>query len=102
MRAKMWRGGTFGIRVGKTNASKFFNKNCLVAQLDIDGTYFAFDLSKTFWTTCPEIRGASIGQWARRRGLHTWLYRHPPEVELTPLGENRFKLSVEYPPSTQV
>jgi hypothetical protein len=95
MRAKAWRGGVLGIRVGKANAIKFFDKNSPIAEVDIDGTYFPFALSETFWTTCPEIRGASIGQWLRTRGLDVWLYRHPPEVELIPLGKNRFKLSDE-------
>lgn len=93
MRGKVWKGGTFGIRVGKANARQFFDINQPVVEVEIGGEWVRFLLSKTFSTTCPEIRGKSIGSWLRIRGLHSWIPWHPPEVELTPLGNNRFKLS---------
>ena len=93
MRGKVWIGGTFGIRVGKENAHRFFDVSRPIVKVEIDGKWVRFPLSKTFWTTCPEIRGASIRSWLRAHGLDTWAHGHPPKVELTPLGDNRFRLS---------
>lgn len=93
MRVTSWRGGTLGIRVGKANANKFFDRRRPMAEVEMDGKWVRFSLSETFWTTCPEIRGASICQWLRARALDTWMHGHPPEVELRPLGENCFRLS---------
>lgn len=93
MRATAWNGGTFGVRVGKANARRFFDPGHPIIQVEIDGTCVIFSLSETFWTTCPEIRGVPIRSWLQAHRLDAWLQRHPPAVELTPLGDNRYKLS---------
>lgn len=93
MRAICWRGGTLGIRVGKANAHRFFDRTWSIVEVEMDARSVPFPLSKNFWTTCPEIRGASIRSWLRAHGLDTWVHGHPPKVELTPLDGNRFRLS---------
>jgi hypothetical protein len=93
MRAKAWKGGAFGIRVGKANARRFFDATRPMVEVEIDGKWDRFLLSKTFWTGCPEIRGVPIRSWLRDHGLDSWPQRHPPEIELTPVGDNRFRLS---------
>ena len=92
MRATDWKGAVYGIRVGKANASRFFPRGCARVEVDLDGDTQSFRLSETFWTTCPEIRGAPIEQWLRAHGLAPWQSRRPPEVRLVPLGGNRFRL----------
>jgi hypothetical protein len=78
MRGKVWKGGTFGIRFGKANAHRFFDASRPVAEVEIDGKWVRFLLSKSFWTTCPEIRDKSISSWLRVRGLDSWPPYHPP------------------------
>jgi hypothetical protein len=96
MNAKAWKGGMFGISVGKANANAFFDRSLLSAAVEIDGTYFHFTLPETFWTTCPEIRGAVIGRWLKARGLDVWPRGKPSSVELIPVaGRNRFKLQAK-------
>jgi len=96
MKANGWqngKGGTYGIRVGAENASKYFDRAWTSIEVEIDGHRHSFALSEKFWATCPEFRGAAIGAWLRDNGLAPWPPREPPQVELTPVGENRFRLS---------
>lgn len=94
MQVVTWKGGTHGIRVGKENAQKFFDKSWASIQVKIDGTFHAFGLSPTFWTTCPEFRGGPIPRWLKSKGLHKWPRGNPHRLILKPLDENRFELSV--------
>lgn len=94
MEAKAWRGGTCGIRVGRQNAEKYFRRTWRNIEVDINGRFHSFKLSGTFWTTCPEVRGTVIEDWFKEQGLSPWPKGQPPNVELTPLGGNRFRLSV--------
>ena len=93
MKATVWRGGTYGIRVGRANARRYFQRDWNSIVLEIDGIEHTFPLTATFWTTCPEFRGKAIAQWLQQQGLVPWLKGHPPEVVLEPLGDNRFRLS---------
>jgi hypothetical protein len=93
MEAKARRGGTYGIRVGKENAERYFSKKWANIEVDIDGQFHSFGLSETFWKDCPEFRGAVIKHWLSKRALSPWPKGQPPKVELTPLGGNRFRLS---------
>lgn len=94
MKAKAWKGGTFGIRVGRGNARRFFVPKRRFVEIEMDGHLYSFHLSDTFWTTCPEVRGAAIAQWLRKHGHDRWPERRPPEFELTPIiVKRRFKLS---------
>jgi hypothetical protein len=94
MRASGWKGGTYGIRVGRENANKYFPKNWTEFFVEFDGRAHRYALKSTFWTTCPEFRGAEIGTWLRQNRLAPWPHGKPPSVELTPWGSNRFGLSI--------
>ena len=100
MEAKAWRGGTYGIRVGKQNAAKYFSKHWRNIEVDINGQFHSFKLSGTFWTTCPEFRGAPIEDWLRHQGLLPWPRGRPPKVELVPLGGSRLHLLVRPKPTS--
>ncbi len=92
MIVKAWKGGTYGISVGKPNARKYFSKDWDHIKVEIDGKFYRFKLSSTFWTTCPEFRGRPIPSWLRSQGLIPWPKGNPPEFELIPLENNRFRL----------
>jgi hypothetical protein len=97
MIVKAWRAATYGIRVGKPNARNYFRQHWDHIEVEIDGEFYSFKLSPTFWTTCPEIRGGPIPSWLGSQGLIPlpiipWPERNPPEFELIPLGDNKFRL----------
>jgi hypothetical protein len=87
-----WLGGTYGIHVGKENAQKWFSKEWTSIEVDVDNRFYSFSLSPTFWTTCPEFRGGPIPHWLEMQGLLSWPKRNPPQFELIPLEENKFRL----------
>jgi hypothetical protein len=94
MQVSAWKGGTYGIRVGKGNADSYFPKDWKgkTIAVEIGGQVFEFRLSETFWTTSPEFRGAPIKRWLAQKGLLSWPSGSPPGFELQPLGGNRFRL----------
>jgi hypothetical protein len=95
MTAKGWKGtGTYGVRVGISNAAQYFKRDWGSVEIEIDGELHTFPLAETFWTTCPEFRGRALSGWLLRRGLAPWPPRRPPALELTPIGGTRFRLSL--------
>lgn len=93
MKVSAWKGATYGIRVGKDNAQRFFSQSYPIIEVDIDGKVHSFRLRDTFWTTCPEFRGKAIEEWLRKNGLIPWARGEPPELRLIELGQNQFQLS---------
>jgi len=97
-----WKSGKFvagravalGVRVGRENAERSFDKNWSVILIEIESDTIPVKITKTFWTTCPELRSPAIGAWMRKNGLVPWPEGRPPEMQLTPLGTNRFRLDV--------
>lgn len=94
MKVSASKGATYGIRVGKADVSKYFPRSWKGKDLriNINGTYHRFNLSNTFWTSCPEIRGQPIGRWLSRNRHGSWPKGHPPKFTLIPLCGNRFRL----------
>jgi hypothetical protein len=93
MKATAWKGGSYGIRVGRSNAKKYFPRHWQDIEVTMGGNTYSFPLSATFWTTCPELRGAVIEAWLKSHSLIPWPKGSPPRVTLTPLGGRRFNLS---------
>jgi hypothetical protein len=94
MTATGWKGGSYGVRVGHSNAEKYFSKGWTSISVEIDRQLYEFPLSKkTFWTTCPEFRGNAIERWLLRHRLAPWPHGKPPRLVLTHLGGNLFRLS---------
>ena len=87
-----WQGGTYGIRVGKENAQKWFQKDWTNIEVEIDGRKYKFDLSPAFWTTCPVFTGGPIPRWLEMHGHLSWPKRNPPKFELIVIEGNRFRL----------
>ncbi len=92
MLVSTWKGGTYGIRVGKENALRYFDKSWENIYVKIGGQFYTFNLSSTFWTTCPEFRGGHIPVWLRKNNLHTWPKGRPHRLILKPLDGNHFEL----------
>ena len=94
MMATGWKGtGTYGVRVGKSNAAQYFKKSWSSVDIEIDGEVHNYPLFETFWTSCPEFLGGAVKNWLLRHRLAPWPPWKTPELILTPLGGNRFRLS---------
>ncbi len=92
MVVKGWKGGGYGIRVGRRNVRKHFVPDWKIIEVVIDGQPHIFHLTPTFWTTCPEFRSAVIEKWLKKKGLAPWPPGEPPELRLLNLHANRLKL----------
>lgn len=69
-----------GIRVGRPNVERFFDKHWDVAVIEIENEAIPVKITGTFWTTCPELRSPAIGTWLRKKGLVPWPKGRPPEM----------------------
>jgi hypothetical protein len=96
MRVRGWTNGTYGygVSVGRANANAYFPREWRDVELEVAGKVSRVRLTRTFWTTCPELRAGAIGRWLKHSGLTSWPVRRPPQLTLTPLGKNRFSLSI--------
>ena len=95
MRVTAWNDGGegYGIRVGEANRDRWFERGWTAIEVEIGGARHQFRLAASFWGEAPEFRGRQIGDWLRLQGLAYWPVGSPPALELTPLGDNRFRLA---------
>jgi len=85
--------GTYGIRVGKNDAREHFDRTWASVVIEVAGVSEEYPLAATFWTTCPEFRGRTIGAWLVREGFAPWPAQQSPELDLVSVGERRFRLA---------
>lgn len=97
-----WKSGEFltrravalGVRVGRENVERFFDKDWKVVLIKVDSETIPVNITKAFWNTYPELRSPAIGEWMRKKGLVPWPEGRPPEMQLIPSGGNRFRLEL--------
>ena len=100
MTVSVWKGGSagiHGIRVGRANRDRYFDRSWAEVEVEIDGTVHRFGLMPAFWNKCPEFRDRGepiIRIWLTAQGLISWPKVSPPQLTLEPLGRNRFRLSL--------
>lgn len=91
-----WRSATtYGIRVGAANRSRHFDRGWDEIEVTLDDGPHRFALTPGFWRHCPEFRDrgqAVIRAWLQRHKDLPWPHGHPPRMQLTALGGNRFRL----------
>ena len=86
-------GAGYGIRIRERDRKRHFDPDSTEVTVDLDGQEeVAVDLTPSFWRSCIELRSPRIGAWMLREGLAPWPTGHPPELELEPLGDARFRL----------
>jgi hypothetical protein len=98
-----WKNGNFllrrpvalGLRVRRKHAAQFFAKEWDSILIEMDGATVPVAITKTLWSSCPELRSSAIGAWLKKRGLVPWKKGKPPQMQLTPLEANRFRLDAD-------
>lgn len=97
MKVSGWKsgrsGGTFGLRIRKRDRDEFFNKTWRFASIDFDCDHVDIKITDGFWGDCPELRDPFVKVFLEKKGLVPWPKGHPPKMELTPFGGNRFRIS---------
>jgi len=97
MLATAWNNGgnQYGIRVGKVNRDRYFNRGWNLIEVDIEGKLYQFVLTSGFWRNCPEFRDSGqpiIQEWLTKHKILTWPKGEPPQVQLISLGNGKFRL----------
>jgi hypothetical protein len=86
-------GGGYGLRIMRGDRDRFFSRNWSSVTLEFpNGDTAVVSLSASFWGRCTELRSSSIGRWFINERAAPWPPRRPPAVELTPLGDGRFRV----------
>lgn len=101
MRATAWNNGShsasgagYGLRVSVDDRDRYFDKGWREVVFDLDGEGEATSpVSESFWRRCSELRSAEVGRWLRGRDLAPWPKGSPPNLEVQPVGGNRFVVS---------
>lgn len=83
----IWNNGAngWGIRIGPTNR-KYINKSQTEIKVELNGIEKKFNITNTFWTTCPEIRGKSIREWLKDSNINKQ-NKNDYEIILTKINE---------------
>jgi len=100
MRVTAWSNGRptptgagYGIRVTYADRATHFGAADSI-EVVVDGEVVPIKLSRTFWSTCPELRSSRIGAWLLREGLAPWPTRQPPALDLNVVEPgSRFRLT---------
>jgi hypothetical protein len=87
-------GGTFGIRVGRVDADKFFQHDSPNVVLDLGDKIVEIKLTDSFRRKCSELRGSALKDFFFDRGIVPWPKGKPPKIEIIPCGGNRFSVSL--------
>ena len=102
MRATGWNNGScsasgagYGLRVSREDRDRYFDATWEQALFHLDGeTVVIARLSPSFWRSCSELRSAELGKWFRHHGVAPWPKGRPPELEIRPMGGNRFSVDI--------
>lgn len=84
----------YGVRVQYDDRDRYFQRSWGSVEVVLDsGEAAEVSLSKTFWTTCPELKSTVIGRWMLKQRVIPWAKGKPPEFDLEPIGDRRFRLT---------
>ena len=99
-----WNNGRFianGSGYGVTVSGQFRDENLDVNWasifLHLDGEDEPVELAinnSVFWSKGRELRSGKIGKWLIKNGLATFDLENPPELVVTPMEGNHFKISL--------
>jgi hypothetical protein len=86
-------GAGYGVRIPYDDRDRYFQRSWGSVEVVLDdGRIVDISLSEKFWTTCPELRSSMIGRWMLDLGVIPWAKGKPPEFDLEPIGDRRFRL----------
>ncbi len=88
-------GAGYGVRVHYDDRDHYFQRHWGSVEVVLDdGEVVDVSLPETFWTTCPELKSSVIGRWMLNQRAIPWANGKPPQFNLEPLGDLRFRLAV--------
>ena len=87
-------GAGYGAPVPYNDRDRYFQRDRDFVEVALDtGEVAEVSLSETFWTTSPELRSSAIGRWMLDLGVIPRAKGKPPQFDLEPIGNRRFRLA---------
>ncbi|GLI45436.1 hypothetical protein [Methanoculleus bourgensis] len=87
-------GAGYGVRIPYDDRDRYFQRSWGSVEVVLDnGGVVDVSLPEKFWTTCPELKSAVIGRWMLKQRVIPWAKGKPPEFDLEPIGDRRFRLA---------
>jgi hypothetical protein len=81
-----------GVQVGADNVRRYFSKEAVVIELQLDHLRIQCYLGPDFWQDHPEIHDPRLGAWLESKHLHERPGRDPVPLAMIPDGKNSFRL----------
>jgi hypothetical protein len=81
-----------GLYVGAQNVQRYFPKNVLTIELQLDHLRIECGLPPLFWEGQPEIHDPRLCLWLESKHLQRKESRTPMPLDMTPAGEHSFTL----------
>jgi hypothetical protein len=81
-----------GLRVGATNARRYFPRDVAAIELQLDHLCIECGLPPDFWDGQPEIHDPRLCAWLESKEHKTNSGRFPHHLAMIPSGVNSFKL----------
>lgn len=90
-------GSGYGVTVSGQFRDEYLDVNWASIYLHLDGEDEPVELAinnSVFWSKGRELRSGKIGKWLIKNGLATFDLENPPELVVTPMEGNHFKISL--------
>lgn len=84
--------GVTGLHVGVNNVRRYFPKNIVSIDLQLDHLQIQCGLKPDFWNGEPEIFDPRLCAWLESRHMHAQSDRTPIPLAMIPEGKNTFRL----------
>lgn len=82
----------FGLRVGPTNARRYFPRTMNAVELRLDDLQIECRLPASFWNGSPEINDPRLCEWLKFKVLRERRKNTPIALNLVQSGANSFTL----------
>ena len=90
-------GSGYRVTVSGQFRDEYLDVNWASIFLHLDGEDEPVELAinnSVFWSKGRELRSGKIGKWLIKNGLATFDLENPPELVVTPMEGNHFKISL--------
>ena len=95
-------GAGYGIKLNPRDRDRYFEKPNAFLKLEGKTGDIEVNTNKpSFWnSTCRELISKEIGLWLRSNGRAPWIKDQPPKLQLEPVGERTFKVTILQEPQS--
>ena len=90
-------GSGYGVKVSEQFRDEYLDVNWASIFLHLEGEDEPVELAinnSVFWSKGRELRSGKIGKWLIKNGLAEFDVENAPELTVTPMEKNHFKVSL--------